>query len=118
MRVLTKHQTNPANKQLKVEVLDEPGHGGACHIYRISGGDGIDITLGFQDGPILEAGVNGITHEALLAILIDRLEGFQSGPYACGENNYALSRLAMALDMLARRTEDRIARGVEGTHEL
>ena len=68
-------------------------------------------------GPIKEAGVNGLTGEALLAILIDRLRSFQAGPYACQQNATALWHLREALDMLQVRTRARIARGVEGTHQ-
>jgi hypothetical protein len=33
----------------------------------------------FQNGPIAEVGVNGVTHEVLLAIVADRLRSFQKG---------------------------------------
>lgn len=69
----------------------------------------------FQNGPIKEAGINGNTQEALLAILIDRLEGFQSGQYACHDNQMALDHLQGARLWLHKRTVDRAARGVEGT---
>ena len=74
MRTLTTHivEGDSANHQIEIAVLDEPGHGGACHLYRVDGGR---CMVGFQNGPIKEYGVNGITHEALLAILIDRMEG-------------------------------------------
>jgi hypothetical protein len=76
--------------------------------------------LSFQDGPVKEngEGVNGITHEVLLAILIDRLMGFQSGQYANDYNAKALTHLQVALDALHQRTRDREARGVEGTHKV
>jgi hypothetical protein len=128
VRVLTDHIVNPANDRLKIEVLDEPGHGGACHAYVISGFDtktnpssGLvlrDATrLVFQNGPIAEVGVNGVTHEALLAILADRLRGFQSGRYACAENAEALKHIEAAQSVLLNRTRARMARGVEGTHK-
>ena len=41
MRNLTDHQVNPANDKLIVQVLDEPGQGGACHSYYV---DGFDIS--------------------------------------------------------------------------
>ncbi len=78
MRQLTGHVINPANDKLSVTVLDEPAHGGACHTYRIAGFDSTtnpaavdtanvqELVLMFQNGPINEAGVNGITHEAVL----------------------------------------------------
>jgi hypothetical protein len=121
MRELTGHKVNPVNDVLKVLVLDEPGHGGACHRYSITN-DGpteladVSTAIHFQDGPINEAGINGITHEALLAILIDRLQGFQSGPYAGRENAIALTHLQDAQHWLQHRTRERMARGVEGTH--
>lgn len=58
-----------------------------------------------------KVGLNGITHEALLAILIDRLEGFQSGPYKSYYNADALYYLKAAMDVLHRRTRDRMAQG-------
>lgn len=122
MRELTGHKVNPANDVLSVQVHDEPGHGGACHHYTITiPGDTktpYPTTFGipFQNGPIAEYGVNGLTHEALLAILIDRMEGFQAGPYASGDNQEALDAMRRAQTALQRRTLARMARGVEGTH--
>lgn len=72
----------------------------------------------FQAGPIKEAGVNGVTGEALIAIQIDRLRSFQAGPYACRENAIALTHLETAQMWLQKRTRERQARGVEGTHKL
>ena len=105
---------------LQVECLDQPGHGGACHDYCIIAQTDQGTThwpIPFQNGPIKEPGVNGLTHEALLAILIDRLEHFQAGQYACVENANALEHLRAALEQLNIRTRARIARGVEGTHQ-
>lgn len=76
-----------------------------------------DLLLLFQNGPIPEAGVNGITHEALLEVLIDRLNGFQSGPFACQANADCLNHLKAAQEILLNRTRERMARGVEGSHK-
>jgi len=122
-RELTGHKINGCNEDLTIEVCDEPGHGGACHSYIIHGKDGVALKehvcckIDFQNGPIKEFGTNGVTHEALLAILIDRLQGFQSGQYSCRENALALTKLEEAKMWLQKRTTDRLARGVEGTHE-
>ncbi len=123
-RHLTDHQVNPANDQLKIQVLDQPGAGGACHEYEITdqppGGAAsteVRCRISFQNGPINEVGVNGITQEALIAICIDRLRLFQAGPYACRENALALTKLEEAQMWLLKRTRDRMARGVEGTHQ-
>jgi hypothetical protein len=71
--------------------------------------------ISFQRGPIREFGVNGVQNEDLIAICIDRLQHFQKGPYACRENAIALTKLEEASMWLEKRTNDRKARGVEGT---
>jgi hypothetical protein len=134
MRTLHDHQVNPANDKLSIEVMDEPGAGGACHHYQISGfntatnpsdpfverhgGPAEHSTILFQNGPINEAGINGVTHEVLLAILADRLRAFQAGPYACRENALALTKIEEAQHWLHHRTQARMHRGVEGTHTV
>ena len=117
MRELTQHKINETNEDLHIQVMDSPGPGGACHDYEITSRTDPDLwcSIVFQNGPVKEAGVNGVTHETLLAILIDRLVGFQSGNYACDDNREALNNLRFALDCLQRRTRARLARGVEGT---
>lgn len=101
-----------------VIAVDEPGDGGACHKYSICvpNGDPGDVILNFQNGPITEAGDNGIQHEDLLAVVLDRLRGFQSGKFSCRENAIAITKLEEALMWLKKRTMDRVARGIEGTH--
>lgn len=121
MRTLTDHKITGLNDALEITVLDEPGHGGACHSYdiTINGQEGFLKTfcIHFQEGPIQEHGVNGISGESLIAVNIDRLRGFQAGPYASADNAEALHHLEMAMLALQRRTLKRIARGVEGTHQ-
>lgn len=121
-RELHDHKTTPLNRdRVAVTALDGPGPGSASHKYEIrvaqDDGDFIIVTLDFQNGPVKEAGANGITDEALYAILLDRLRGFQSGPYACRENALALTNLEQTLMWLHKRTLDRERRGVEGTHQ-
>lgn len=116
MRTLEDFKVNPANDRIKITVMDEPGAGGANHHYEIdyeSGGVGIH----FQNGPINEVGVNGVTHEALLSIVCDRLRSFQAGPFSSRENALALTKLEEAQHWLLHRTRARMARGVEGTHK-
>lgn len=136
MRELISHKCNGLNEALKIQVLDEPGSGNACHRYHITtveypppigsgmGAAAIEKAMAmskavtdirFQNGPIAEAGVNGISNEALLAIVEDRLLGFQSGQYACRENAVALTKIQEAMMWLQKRTMDRVRRGVEGT---
>jgi hypothetical protein len=128
MRELHDHKVNPANDRLQILVADEPGAGGANHRYMITGfntqtnasydGEPEDwMTVLFQNGPINEAGVNGITHEVLLAIVADRLRSFQAGPYACKANACALTHIEEAMHWLQQRTLERMRRGVEGTNQ-
>lgn len=72
----------------------------------------------FQEGPIKEVGVNGIFHEDLILMIIDRLESFQNSPYKCKENEDALEHLYKAIDALRSRTNKRKERGVEGTSKV
>ena len=118
MRTLTDHKLGSLNEKLEITVFDEPGNGGACHYYAITNLARTWSTtkIEFQDGPIKEVGVNGISGEALLAIVIDRLRSFQTGPFACRENAIALTHLETSLMWLQKRTHDRISRGVEGTY--
>jgi len=120
MRTIDEHKVNPGNGALKITVLDKPGHGGANRAYDIDGGEAVPTRLRFQDGPINADGngVNGITHEALLAVLADRLRGFQSGPYSCKANACALTHIEEAQHWLQQRAIERMRRGVEGTHTV
>lgn len=135
MRNITSHVVNPANDKLTIRVVDQPGAGGANHAYIITGAafnknpsfqaimddklpDETGVAVLFQNGPIPENGVNGLTQEALLAIVADRLECFQAGPYACKENGEALAHVKAAQEALLSRTRARMARGVEGTHTV
>lgn len=128
-RMLTGHKVNPANDRLQIEVLDPPGSGGASHHYRVTGFENVpptratvpDITephadVVFQNGPIPESGVNGLTQEVLLEIVADRLRSFQEGPYKCKANACALTHIEEAQHWLQQRTIERMRRGVEGTH--
>ena len=107
----------------EVEVMDEPGEGGACHDYIISNiGNGVEPQqvfgqIHFQIGPVQEAGPNGLFMEDLIIICIDRLRSFQAGDFKCRENALALTKLEEALHWLNHRTRDRQNRGVEGTNE-
>ena len=124
MRYLNEHKLNSVNGSIDIASVDEPGIGGANHVYELSlssppGGPGITAVNGttvlrFQNGAINEAGINGLTNEALIVVVLDRLRGFQSGQFAGRDNAMAITHLEDALMRLQRRTRDRIARGVEG----
>lgn len=128
MREIKTHQVNECNSAITIRAENTPGPGGAPSRYFLSWPlkDAVpdpesaqpatkEILIDFQNGPIKEVGTNGLTHEVLLAVLIDRLDHFQRGPYACEENRLALLHLETAQAMLHARTKTRLARGVEGT---
>lgn len=113
------------NKYTEIAVVDEPGQGGASHVYCIGRSVKLPDTtsrvgefgsIQFQNGPVKEFGVNGCHQEDLLAIVIDRLQSFQAGKFACRENALALTKIQEALHWLNHRTNERIQRGVEGTN--
>lgn len=126
MKQLTTHQINECNQAITIEADEpDPKNGHASHVYvctidpaKIGEAAYTRTVIEFQHGPIKEVGTNGITHEVLLAILIDRMEGFQTGPYACAENARALASLKDAQEAFHSRTKKRAERGVEGTHEV
>lgn len=120
MRTLDRHRINRPNELLAVEVLDVPGPGGASSHYRVRGFNagknkvlekgplalcGVTaVDLVFQSGEPDEVGANGVTMEALLAIVQDRLEGFQAGPHACEENRMAIAYLRGVMHYLRMRS--------------
>jgi hypothetical protein len=116
MRTLDNHKMNPANDLITVTVIDGPGAGGASHEYQVVIPNGKTTNISFQNGPIAEVGVNGLTQEVLLAIVIDRLRSFQAGNFACRENALALTKIEAAMHWLHSRTLARMRIGVEGTH--
>jgi hypothetical protein len=118
LREITDHKVNHTNDTLKLTVLDDPGQGGACHKYLISHKNMTPSVINFQNGPIDEFGVNGLTPEVLLSIVADRLRSFQDGPYNCKANACALTHIEEAQHWLQQRTLERMRRGVEGTHEV
>lgn len=130
LRSINTHIINPANDKLAIAVTDSPGAGGANHRYEVTGFDTASnpslapdgpepkskTVILFQNGPINEHGVNGLTQEVLLAIVADRLQSFQAGPFACRENALALTKIEEAQHWLQQRTIARMRRGVEGTN--
>lgn len=58
---------------------------------------------------------DGTTNEALIEVLLNRLNYLQS-KFPCRENAIAITKLDEALLWLNKRTSDRLKRGVEGTN--
>lgn len=72
----------------------------------------------FQEGPIKEAGINGVMNEDLLVMVLTRLEHFQNSDFACKENAMAIQKIEEALLWLRKRTTGRENKGIEGTHTI
>ena len=126
MRTITDHKVNGLNDALEITAHERATASGAPHRYDILarcedvpgvGPRMVGVNLRFQSQPISKPeDVNGISNEALLAVVADRLRCFQDGPFKCRENAVALTKIEEAMMWLHKRTRDRMARGVEGTH--
>lgn len=115
MTTITKHMM-PGDKNadlFPIFTADEQGNGGAHHHYRLVHGD-TETHLKFQNGGVSEVGANGITEAQLIAILIHRLEAFQSGPFRSRENAITITKLEEALMWQQQRTMNRMRKGIEG----
>lgn len=102
----------------------EKGPGGAYHEYGICF-NGIETGktlkymtfIAFQKGARKDPNArHGVLDNDLLEIVRDRLRCFQSGDFACHENEMALMHIEEALMWMNRRVEDRAERQVLGTY--
>ena len=75
-----------------------PGASGASNVYEIHVDPSEPLRLQFHTGPVDPQQLGGVSLEALLAIVIHRLEGFQSGPFKCKDNDDALGTSPERLD--------------------
>lgn len=119
-------ELNTIQKREKLNTIyatDEKGNGGANHEYHIvveaEEDAAYDVRIiKFQDGPRKDINsTQGIIDSDLLEIVRDRLKYFQAGPFACKENEHALTHIEEALMWMNRRVEDRIERNVLGKNE-
>ena len=112
MRDIKTHKAHEHDRQPVLTALGHPTIAGAEQDYELcySGADGLDVLVPIN---FVSLELPGVTNEALLAIVKDRLEGFQAGKFPCQENEDALAGVNHALRFLHKRTMDRIARGVE-----
>ena len=81
---------------------------------------GRGFTISWQIGPLGRGSErrepNGALVEDIIAAAANRIRFYQTTRFACEENAEALEFLDSALTALHARTQDREARGVEGTH--
>jgi hypothetical protein len=121
--IRTHHDGHGLNDVLEIRAdAHDPDAGGASHVYRVQlyHKDAlVDVaTIQFQHGPrASDTQVPGVTEAVLYAILIDRLRGFQSGPFACRENAIQLTKIEECLHWTKARADERARRGVLGKNE-
>lgn len=92
------------------------------YTYEVAGYEGGPQFIQFLHKAQLEIGdpmetvSEGTTNEEVLEVLIDRMNFLQSR-MPCRENAIVITKLEEALLWLNRRTQNRLARGVEGTEQ-
>ena len=106
------------NNDLYVNAIYTDGNGRdvSGHVYQVAIGGVPLADIRFQDGPVKENGVNGLTNEALLAIVAHRI-GVLNDKFPCRENEVARTHVETALMWLEKQTADRLRRGVEGENK-
>jgi hypothetical protein len=128
-RPLTDHKNNKFNREcIEVKTADLRATDGAHHKYRIEvyagartahdtveGVEAVEVCeLNFQNGGLKEVGANGITDQALLAIILDRVRSFNEGQFRCRENSMIITKGEEMMMWMEKRSNDRARRGVEG----
>ncbi len=87
--------------------------------------EGTGLSIQWQNGPLgnedtVRVEPNGAFVETVIAAALQRMRWYQEvndGKFACNENKWAIQCLGSALVHLQLHQLDRIARGVEGTHQ-
>lgn len=91
------------------------GPGGAPDFYDVFTEGNKPIRIQFQAGPRNEEGSTpGILDSALLAIVLDRMQGYNSGKFQCRENAIIATKIEEAMLWMKKRADDRAKRGVLG----
>lgn len=127
--LLIDHFIGYASRELEPQEIDKVVNGEVVegiteykqgHYYKISpnvevqNANDFEISIHFQDGPISDLGVNGVTSEALLKILIHRTKILDEN-FPSVFNKQAILHMESALKEFNKRTEERRARGVADT---
>lgn len=103
---------------LTIECVGAPAPGGARNLYEIKGfqvhGTQVPLGVPFLDTPVPltihfhsgnpKNGYTGVTMEALVAVVVDRLKGLQDGLHPCIENDAALVCFQEGLQHLHARS--------------
>ena len=114
-REVTGHHDGHGLTEMLLIRTDGPGPGGASHYYVVTTAGNTVADIQYQYGPRnVEGSTAGILDSVLLAIVKDRMESFQAGPFACSDNEDVLIAVTQGLAVLKRRADERAARGVLG----
>lgn len=109
MRIYEDHNGIAVNAISTENDVDVEGHN-----YQVLHGT-TQSNIHFQHGTVTDNGLNGVTNEALLSILLHRLH-YLNDKFPCVENLLAIDHINNALCHLEKRTQSRIERGVEGVN--
>lgn len=106
-----------AIKECKIENNnDEKGNPAGGHV------EGKGLAVIWQNGPLGRDGEriepNGAFVETVLSAALQRIIYYQESKFKCRENAIAITKIEEALLWLDKRTRDREARQVEGTHKV
>lgn len=117
------HDGHGLAESLEIKRIGGISGGGAFNSYEIwchpkDGRASRVGTIQYQDGPRDEPGsIPGALDSCLLAIVADRMEHFQAGPFACDANGEVADLCGKALDALRKRADERAGRGVLGKNK-
>ena len=103
--------TNKSGITIQAMEVDE--RGGMFYRFLKDGSTPL-CTLHFQSGHPDAVGINGLTNEDVISMLLHRLGSLQK-KVPCAENERAIYSLKNAMDYLESRTKDRRLREIEGT---
>lgn len=110
---------NAINKCTVENLLDPNGNPSGGYV------EGCGLSIEWQNGPLGRGAErqepNGAFVETVISAAKQRIEFYQTannGKFACRENAIAITKLEEALLWLNKRTMDREARQVEGTHTV
>lgn len=125
MRTITEHHDGHGlNESIGIiaDERDAKNGGNGSHHYDFTASKGTAVHqvgfIQFQHGPRLDPKSRiGVTEAALYVVLIDRLEGFQAGPFACDENMQQIDLLKQCLALTKARADARAAAGILGKNE-
>lgn len=120
MKSITSHRLgmgrpDPLNDRILIEPVGQRSAGGAssCYHLHLRAEGGATVVIPFQDGNP-NGVINGVSNEALIAIVMDRCRDWQDGPFPHDKNAEALGHLAAAMKCFHDRALERIERGVQG----